>query len=79
MLSSGMLRSVTLVRTEVSEERRTSIIRIITNFVRNSPIHVTLTMEALHSSETSVLARAKQRNIPEDGIYRSHRRENLKP
>jgi hypothetical protein len=33
-----------------------------------SPIPVTLIMEALHSSETWVLTRATQRNIPEDGF-----------
>jgi hypothetical protein len=33
-------------------------------------------MDAVHSSETSVLARATQRNIPEDGILHSHRRKN---
>jgi hypothetical protein len=35
-------------------------------------------MEALRSSETSVLTQATGRSIPEDGILHSHRRENLK-
>jgi hypothetical protein len=48
------------------------------NVVHSSLILVTLMMEALRSSETSVLTRAKWRNIPEDGILYSHRHENLK-
>jgi hypothetical protein len=52
MASSGMLRRVALVRTDVSE--------------------------ALTSSETSVITRGTRRNIPEDPILHSRRRENLK-
>jgi hypothetical protein len=41
---------------------------VTANFVLSSQILVTLTMEALSSSETSVLTTSTWRNIPEDAI-----------
>jgi hypothetical protein len=35
-------------------------------------------MEAIRSSETSVLIRATRRHLPEDDNHHSHRRGNLK-
>jgi hypothetical protein len=80
--STGMLCCVALVRTDVSEELNASfngVTRISrTSVVSSWPILVTLMMEELCASETSILTRATRRNIPEDVILHSHRRENLK-
>jgi hypothetical protein len=79
MVSSGMFRSAALVRTDVSEKLRASFIKVtrigelgtmllIASVVPSSPILVTMMEETLCSSETSVLTRATQCNIPEDTI-----------
>jgi hypothetical protein len=79
MVSSGMLHRVALVRTDVSVFLR-SVRRLLVaaSVVPSSPILVALMNEPLGFSETSVLTRATWRNIPEDTILHSHRRENLK-
>jgi hypothetical protein len=51
---------------------------VTANVVPSSPILVTLMMEAIPFSNTSVLTRAKRRNIPEDDILHSRRRGKLK-
>jgi hypothetical protein len=48
------------------------------NVVPSTLILVTLMMEAIPSSEMSVLTRSTLHHIPEDSIFHSHRRENLK-
>jgi hypothetical protein len=85
MPSSGMQRRVALVRTDVSEGRIASMIRVTSigylgttltlTSDRSTPILVTIIMEAIRSSESFVFTGATRRNIPEDGILHSSRRD----
>jgi hypothetical protein len=72
-----MLRRVALIRTDVSEERIASIITV-TRIGELGTLAVTSNRSTLRGNNTLVLTRVAGRNIPEDGILYSHRRENLK-
>jgi hypothetical protein len=62
MPSSGMLRRVALVRTDVFL-RSVRRLLVTANVVPSLPIFVTLMMETLNSFETLVFTRATRRNI----------------
>jgi hypothetical protein len=84
MLSSGMLRRVALVGTDISDEPGASFIRVTKIGELGTTQAATSNRRTLRrntkyfSSETSVLTRATRRKNPEDTILHSHRRENLK-
>jgi hypothetical protein len=72
-----MLRRVALVRADVSEELSASFIRVTRIGELGTTLAVTSNRCTLQR-KTSVLIRATWRNIPEDTILHSHRRENFK-
>jgi hypothetical protein len=77
---------VALIRTDVSEDRIASIFRVhecelVTErscLLLYRHKLVGLMMEAIRSSEASVLIRATRRHLPEDDNHHSHRRGDLK-
>jgi hypothetical protein len=72
-LASGELGTMLAVTTLL----HTMLWLLVTANIHSLPILVTLTMEAICSSEMSDLTRATWHNIPEDGILHGHRNGNL--
>jgi hypothetical protein len=69
-----MLRRVALVRTDVSEELSATLIRVTRIGELGTTLAVTNNRRTLRRNTKTTT----RRNIPEDAILHSHRRENLK-
>jgi hypothetical protein len=74
MASSGMLRRMALVRTDVSEELSASFIRV----TRIVELGTTLAVTSNRRTLLTCYFFAARHNIPEDAILHSLRRENFK-
>jgi hypothetical protein len=78
MVSSGLLRHVALLRTDVSEEPGASFIRVTKIGALGTTQAATSNQRiGISSQRTSVLTRATRRNNPEDTILHENRKPNL--
>jgi hypothetical protein len=65
MASSGMLRRVALVRTDISEEHKASFISV----KRIGELGTTLAVTSNRRTQRASITRATRRNIPEDAFF----------